>query len=255
MFQEEVTMTAQAAAKKSKFLTNNAWGYFAAAMLAGIYVGLGILLITTIGGVLGGAPATKIVMGAAFGVALSLVIFAGAELFTGNNLVMTVGLVRRTVTLRQTLWLWLVCFAGNWAGSILLALLFLAGGFGAGAVGEFIAAASAAKAALPFFPLLVRGILCNILVCLAVWCGFRCKTESARLVMIFWCLFVFITVGMEHSIANMSLLSIALFNPLTTGITAGGYLYNILVVTLGNMVGGIVFVAFPYLLISRQQEH
>ena len=92
------------------------------------------------------------------------------------------------------------------------------------------------------------------LVCLAVWCGFKCKSESGKLIMIFWCLFAFITTGFEHSIANMTLLTISLLAPMEAAVTIGGYAYNLIVVTLGNMVGGILFVAIPYYLISKKKE-
>lgn len=103
-----------------------------------------------------------------------------------------------------------------------------------------------------FLPLLSRGILCNILVCVAVWCGFKCKSEAGKLIMIFWCLFVFITAGFEHSIANMTLLTVGLLEPSTYAVTLGGFAYNLLVVTLGNMIGGILFVAVPYCIIAKQ---
>ncbi len=192
-------------------------------------------------------------MGLAFGGALSLVIFAGAELFTGNNFVMTIGLLERTVTLKKTLLLWIVCYLGNWLGAVLIALTFTGTGLASGSVGEFIANLAASKMNLAFLPLFLRAVLCNMLVCLAVWISFRSKTESGKLILIFWCLFAFITVGFEHSIANMSLLTIALFNPLASTVSLGGYFYNIFTATLGNMVGGIMLVALPYFIISRQK--
>ncbi|MBS4804768.1 MAG: formate/nitrite transporter family protein, partial [Clostridium sp.] len=102
--------------------------------------------------------------------------------------------------------------------------------------------------------LFFRGILCNMLVCLAVWCTFRCKEESSKLIMIFWCLFVFITAGFEHSVANMTLLTIGLLSPLGHAVSVSGYAYNILIVSLGNMVGGILFIAVPYFIISRKKK-
>lgn len=254
MFKEEVAAVAQVAKNKAGLLRKKPGGYFVAAMLAGAYVGFGILLIFTIGGLMDGAPATKIVMGASFGIALSLVVIAGSELFTGNNMVMSLGVLNKTVTVGETIRLWVVCWLGNWAGSFLLAVLFWAAGFATGNVGSFIASTAAAKMAMPFFPLLLRGVLCNVLVCLGVWCAMKCKSESGKLIMIFWCLFAFITTGFEHSIANMTLLSIALLSPMQAAISLGGYFYNILVVTLGNMLGGIVLVALPYHFIAKQKE-
>ena len=256
MFNEEFNKVASAAKAKVELLKTNKLGYFISSMLAGIYVGLGIMLIFTIGGLLSSAnsPATKIVMGLSFGVALSLVIFAGSELFTGNNFVMAVGSLNKTVSWLDTIKVWIVSFIGNLTGSILAGTLFFMAGLSNGPVGEFIAKTSASKMSLPASDLFFRGILCNMLVCLAVWCSFKCKEETSKLIMIFWCLFVFITAGFEHSVANMTLLTIGLLSPAGAAVSIGGYAYNIIMVTLGNMVGGIVFMAIPYYIISRKKK-
>lgn len=252
MFTDEFNAVASMAKIKVEYLRDNPLGYFIASMLAGVYVGLGIMLIFSIGGLLAGTPYVKIVMGVSFGIALSLVVMAGAELFTGNNLVMFAGFSLKTVELGQVIKLWILCFIGNWLGSVLLASMFFGAGLAVEPVSGFIAATAAAKMSVPFFPLFMRGMLCNILVCLAVWCGYRCKSESGKLIMIFWCLFAFITSGYEHSIANMTLLTVSLFAPSGAAVSLGGYFYNILVVTLGNMAGGILCVALPYYLVSKR---
>lgn len=256
MFNEEFNKVASAAKAKVELLKTNKLGYFISSMLAGIYVGLGIMLIFTIGGLLSSvnSPATKIVMGLSFGVALSLVIFAGSELFTGNNFIMSVGSLNKTVSWLDTIKVWIVSFIGNLTGSILAGSLFFMAGLASGPVGEFIAKTSATKMSLPASDLFFRGILCNMLVCLAVWCSFKCKEETSKLIMIFWCLFVFITAGFEHSVANMTLLTIGLLSPAGAAVSIGGYAYNIIMVTLGNMVGGIVFMAIPYYIISRKKK-
>lgn len=254
MFVEEFTAAGNAAKAKSAHLSRNPVGYFFASMLAGAYVGLGILLIFSIGGQLAGAPYTKLLMGVSFGIALSLVVIAGAELFTGNNFVTVAGLMRKTINAGQLAKLWVVCCIGNWVGSIIIAALFFAAGLSTGGVGEFIANTSAAKMNAAPLELFFRAMLCNTLVCLAVWCGFRCKSESGKLIMIFWCLFAFITSGYEHSVANMTLLTAALFAPFKAAVSMSGYFYNIAVVTLGNIAGGVLCVALPYCLISRQKE-
>ncbi|MBS5937259.1 formate/nitrite transporter family protein [Clostridium sartagoforme] len=256
MFNEELNKVSLAAKSKFQLLKENKIGYFISSMLAGIYVGLGIMLIFTIGGLLtsGNSPATKIVMGLSFGVALSLVVFAGSELFTGNNFVMAVGSLNKSVTWGEAGKVWIVSFIGNLVGSILAATLFYMAGLATGPVGEFIAKTSEAKMSVPATELFFRGILCNMLVCLAIWCTFKCKEESSKLIMIFWCLFVFITAGFEHSVANMTLLTIGLLSPLGHAVSISGYAYNILIVSLGNMVGGILFIAVPYFIISRKKK-
>ena len=256
MFNEEFNKVAGAAKAKSDLLKNNKLGYFVSAMLAGIFVGMAIMLIFTIGGLLTAAesPATKIVMGISFGGALSLVVFAGSELFTGNNFVMAVGSLYKSLSWVDTIKVWLDCFIGNLVGSILAGYMFYLTGLAKGPVGEFIANTAATKMSLPAQELFFRGLFCNILVCLAVWCTFRCKDDVSKLIMIFWCLFIFITAGFEHSVANMTLLTIGLLSPGTAAVSITGYIYNIGVVTLGNMIGGIFFVAIPYYLISRKNK-
>lgn len=250
MFKEEVIAAGNASVVKINLLKKNPLGYFLSSMLAGMYVGFGILLIFTIGGLLNEFSGMKIIMGVSFGIALSLVVVAGAELFTGNNLIMPLGAFQKKVTWGETIKLWVICYIGNLLGSILIAALFWASGLDQGTVGKFIAKTSYIKMTLAPTELVVRGILCNILVCLAVWCSLRCKSDSGKLIMIFWCLFAFITTGFEHSVANMTLLSVALLNPMGAAVTLSGYAYNLLFVTLGNMIGGVLFVAVPYYLIS-----
>ena len=256
MFCEEFNSVIMAAKAKVNLLKTNRLGYFVSSMLAGLYVGMGIMLIFTIGGLLNssGSTATKIVMGASFGVALSLVIMAGAELFTGNNFIMTAASLSREVKWKDTLKVWLVSFMGNLVGSIIAGAMFYAAGLAIGPVGEFIGKTSAVKMSVPFWPLLMRGIFCNILVCLATWCSFKLKSESGKLIIIFWCLFAFITSGFEHSVANMTLLTIGLLNPGAASVSIMGYVYNIGVVTLGNMIGGAIFLALPYYIISKKSK-
>lgn len=236
----EISLTKVAIIKNSKSR------YLLLAMLAGFFVGLGIILIFTVGGTLGDVPYRRTLMGMSFGIALSLVIMAGSELFTGNNLVLTMGSLSGTVTWADTLRVWLYAYLGNWAGSILVAVLYAGTGLAKGPVGEFIATASAGKMAIGPSELFFRGVLCNILVCLAVLCSIKLKEEAAKLVMIWWCLFAFITSGFEHSIANMTLLTIGLLVPHGPQVTLGGYFYNIGWVTLGNIAGAVVVLALTY---------
>lgn len=220
-----------------------------------MYVGFGILLIFTIGGLLAQAnsPAVRIVMGMSFGIALSLVIMAGSELFTGNNMIMTVGNLEGKVNFRDSLQVYFYSFTGNLLGSVLLAALFVAAGLATGSTAAFMGKAAQTKMTLPWMELFFRGVLCNILVCLALWCSFRLKEEVGKLIMVFWCLFAFITTGFEHSVANMTLLAAALLAPATAGVSVGGFIYNLVVVTLGNFVGGALVVGFSYWYISKQE--
>ena len=255
MFSEEINKVSASAVIKSKLLKKSKMRYLTAAALAGVYVGFGILLIFTIGGLLSEAhsPATKIVMGASFGIALSLVIMAGSELFTGNNMIMTIGTLEKKVTWMDSINIWIYSFIGNFIGSVVLAALFVGSGLAKGSTATFILKVSQGKMAMPTMELFLKGILCNMLVCLAVWCAFKLKDETAKLIMIFWCLFAFITAGFEHSIANMTLLSVAVMIPHTAAVSIGGLVHNLLWVTLGNFVGGAVFIGAAYWFISKDE--
>ncbi|WMI80566.1 formate/nitrite transporter family protein [Anaerotignum sp. MB30-C6] len=257
MFLEEIESMANISKKKVDTMKTKPLGYFLMSMLAGIYVGIGIILIFSVGGLLnaGGFSGTRIVMGVSFGIALSLVVFAGSELFTGNNLIMSAGISKGKVSVFDTVKLWIFCWIGNLVGSVLLALMYVQTGLAIGEVGEFIAKTSVAKTSIPANELFFRAVLCNILVCLAVWCSNKMKSESGKLIMIFWCLFAFITSGFEHSIANMTLIAIGVLNPMGEAVRIGGYFYNLFFVTLGNMVGGIAFVAIPYIIAASQKTN
>ena len=253
MVQDTILSVGAAAEKKNGLLGASLPRYLVLSALAGAYVGLGIALIFAIGAPLWAAqsPFLKVVMGASFGVALTLVIFAGSELFTGNNLFLTIGVLTGRTHLRDLSVLWALCFAGNLAGSLLLAWLVAQSGvLSADPQQAFILKTAGAKMTLSFWPLFARGVLCNWLVCLAVWCAARTQSESARLVMIFWCLFAFIGAGFEHSVANMTLLGIGLFLPHAAPVSWAGFAANLLPVTLGNVVGGAGFVAGIYWLAS-----
>ncbi|MHC4885270.1 MAG: formate/nitrite transporter family protein [Planctomycetota bacterium] len=248
MVTDTVKGFAAAAEKKVGMMQQSLLRYFVLSMMAGIYVGFGIVLIFSIGGPLQGVgdAGLKAVMGASFGVALTLVIFAGSELFTGNNMIMVIGGLCKKVTWLDSIKLWVVCFAGNLAGSLLLALVIQhAGLLGNGTGHEFIAKVALAKGSGAFGALFLRGILCNMLVCLAVWTAARAKEDIAKIFLIFWCLFAFIGSGYEHSIANMTVIGIGMFvSPETVGWTH--FWQNMIPVTLGNMVGGGIIIGAAY---------
>ena len=239
MFTDTLEKLSNASIAKKKLLEESLGKYVVASILAGLYVGIGIFLIMTIGGFTSHmGPHFKIYIGMAFGIALSLVIMAGSELFTGNNLVMAAGAANKKVSWMDAVKIWIYSYAGNLLGSILIGSMFVLSGGGKGAVGEFIMNLSKAKMSIDPTTLIFKGILCNILVCLAVLCCIKMKEESGKLIMIFWCLFAFITSGYEHSIANMSIFTAGLLLPHGGAISLGGAAYNLLWVTLGNFIGG-----------------
>ncbi|WP_419724532.1 formate/nitrite transporter family protein [Terrisporobacter petrolearius] len=257
MHNETVLKLSNAAKNKINLLNSSKLKYLVSAAFAGLYVGLGIILIFTVGGLLSAAnsPGTKIIMGLSFAVALCLVIMTGTELFTGNNMVMTVGRLNKGVSTWDLSKIWLFSFVGNLLGSILVAGFFVGTGIvSEGPIMEFFATTFIAKTSASFMALFFRGVLCNILVCVAVLCSFRTNDDTAKILMIFLCLFAFITSGFEHSVANMTIFSVALISPAIQGATLAGAIYNLAAVTLGNIVGGALVMGLGLFIMGSEDK-
>lgn len=255
MYDDNVNEAVRVGVRKGVYLRSNPLGYFLASMMAGVYVGLGIVLIFAVGAPFAtlGHPAVKLIMGASFGVALTLVVFAGSELFTGNSMYLTFSWLRRQSTGMDVVNVWLVSWLGNLAGSLLLAWLVVHSGSMAHAM-PMIAKVSAMKMSASMGQLIGRGVLCNLLVCLALWTAGRTRSDPAKIMLICLCLFAFIGSGFEHSIANMTLLGMGLFAPVAEGVGWSGFGYNLLWVTLGNTIAGSVIMAGGYHMMARRQD-
>ena len=255
MFNNDIEKLSCVAEKKIKYMNDSPSRYVAMSALAGAYLGFGIVLIFSVGAPLAGtefAPFMKLIMGASFGVALSLVIFSGSELFTGNNMIFAVGKLKNRVSFHAIFKLFALCFVGNLLGSVFFAWLVVQGGSLSVEAQALIVKVAGAKMALGAREAFFRGILCNWLVCLAVWIANRNGDETAKLIMIFWCLFAFIGSGYEHSIANQSLMSLALFVSHGPEVSLIGFFHNQVFVTLGNIVGGGVMVGMAYVFSSAE---
>lgn len=222
-------------------------------MLAGMYIGIAVVLMVSTAGpfAAAGDPAVKLISGAVFGVALTLVVFAGAELVTSAMMILTQGAVTRHIPVAKAVGTLLFCFAGNLAGSMVFGWLVVRSGVlhSNAAAGEMLTGMLEAKAQEGVGELFFRGVLCNILVCLAIWASNRLRSEAGKAIIIFWCLLAFIASGFEHVVANMTTFSIGVFSPeaLTNW---GEFGRNMLWVGLGNLVGGAVVVGIGYLVAS-----
>ena len=249
MYGETVQALGDQAAAKLAGQRRSLVSHFVRSMLAGMYVGAAIVLIFTVGANLAGtAPgAVRLAMGVCFGGALTMVVFAGSELFTGSNLVLTLGVLTRKAGLGDLAANWLWTWLGNLAGSVLLAVVVIRTGlFNTEPVTGFVLGLVKTKMNLPPEELFWRAVLANWLVCLGVWMAARVKEETARILLIWWCMFTFITSGFEHSIANMCGLMLGLLLPHGEAISWSGYWYNLGLATVGNIVGGAIFVAGMY---------
>lgn len=216
-------------------------------VLAGAFIAFGGMLYTVVmtDPGLGFGPA-RLLGGAAFSLGLILVVVGGAELFTGNSL-MVMAWAARKITTAHLLRNWTLVYAANFAGALgTLVLVWLAGthDLGGGAVGETASRIAAAKLSLGPVEAFARGLLCNVLVCLAVWLCFAARDVAGKVLVIVPPITAFVALGFEHSVANMYLIP--------AGMLAGGafdpagLLANLIPVTLGNIAGGGLLVAGVY---------
>lgn len=202
----------------------------------------------------------RLLTGAVFATGLMLVVMAGGELFTGNSL-MVVGLLDRAIRPIDLLRNWSLVYAGNFAGSLFMAFLMAWSGLwrlNGGKVGASVISIAASKVSLDFVQAFVRGILCNWLVCLAVWMAAGASSAPGKAVTIFFPIMLFVASGFEHSVANMYYVPaglLAMGDPALSALTSlpapaltwGSFIWkNLLPVTLGNIVGGVIFVATLY---------
>lgn len=209
---------------------------FLLAILAGAFIALAGTA-STIGGALFG----KLVSAAIFPAGLAMVIVAGSELFTGNCL-LVIPVLEREITVRQLLRNWFIVYLGNLVGGVLVAALTVFAGT-YDSVYEAVIAAAAAKIALPFTAALLRGVLCNFLVCIAVWMAFSAQTVVGKIGGLYLPIFLFVLCGFEHSVANMFYIPAGILAAGRYGVAAelslsGMWVRNLLPVTIGNIIGG-----------------
>jgi formate/nitrite transporter len=244
---------------------------FVLGILAGVYIGFGAQLATTVSMDLApkvGVGLSNMISGGVFSVGLMLVVLGGAELFTGNNLIWISFLSRRskvTAVLRN----WATVFLGNFVGSMLLAILIFVGGFytmGGNALGIRALTIANGKVNIGFIQLIARGIVCNWLVCLAVWIATSAEDTTGKILACFFPIMAFVASGFEHSIANMFFIPIGILlkgvpNLVSQAglnlehLTWTGFLSrNLLPVTIGNIIGGGFFVATLYWYVYLRPE-
>ncbi len=246
----------------------NPLSMFVLAVLAGAFIALGAILSTTVvagAGTVLPYGVTRLLAGFVFSLGLILVVVGGAELFTGNNLIV-MAWAHRTVSTRLLLKNWAIVYTGNFVGSIATAVIMFFTGqytFGSGAVGAAALSTANAKVGYDFLQAIMLGIMCNALVCLAVWLTYSARTVSDKVMAIIPPITAFVAAGFEHSIANMYFIPMGLFirsgAPASfwtnIGKTAADYgnltwdrflINNLLPVTIGNIIGGALMVGAVY---------
>jgi formate transporter len=248
---------------------------FALAVLAGAFIALGAIFATTVGAGGAGVPygIARLLAGLAFSLGLILVVVAGAELFTGNNLIVMAWASKRVSTARL-LRNWAIVYAGNFVGAIATAGILYTGKqyeFGKGAVGENAVAIATGKTNLGFVQAIALAAFCNALVCLAVWLCYSARTTTDKVLAIIPPIAAFVAAGFEHSVANMFFIPMGLFvkanstfmaaHPGPPGVqhlTWGRFLgANLVPVTIGNIIGGALMVGAIYWFVylrGREEE-
>lgn len=222
---------------------------FVLAVLAGAFISLGALLfVVVVTGSSLGFGVTRLLGGISFCLGLILVVVAGAELFTGNNL-LAMAWASRLIGTRDILRNWLLVYLGNVSGCLATVLFVVwadVASLGGGAVGETALQIARAKAGLSLAEAFARGILCNALVCMAVWLAMGGRSVTDKILAILFPITAFVAIGFEHSIANWFLLPYGLALDQQKMVSLAGVARNLVTVSAGNIVGGTILVAGVY---------
>lgn len=235
----------------------SAWKMIILGIFAGIFIGFAGVASTTASATIENGSIGRLISACVFPAGMAMVLVAGSELFTGNNLII-ISVLQKQVKIREMLKNWLFVFIGNFIGAAFVALMVVYGHtpdlFDEGLAVKMVAAAQV-RINQSFGEAFIRGVMCNILVCIAVWAAFAAKKVSGKLLMSFWPVMIFVLCGFEHSIADIYFGVAGISAAYEYGINAEGLnfltflLYNLLPVTLGNIVGGAGIVGIGYWLV------
>lgn len=248
---EDVMKFDNAAKGKISCLKNHPAKYWLRSVMAGFFITVAAIFCNVTGNVFAAdAPYLgKFLSPFVFAIAVQLIVIVGGELFTGNNMVMAFGAFGKTVRWGDVGKVWIVSYIGNFIGCFVFSMIFV--GAGASGTADYFGSFIQNKLAIPEFQMFLRAVLCNFFVCLAVACGVKMKSEAGKLIMIFMCIAGFVISGFEHCIANMSVFTIAY--ALVPGVSMAAILKSMLIVTVGNIIGGAVVLALPLRKMSMEQ--
>ncbi|MBT2695623.1 formate/nitrite transporter family protein [Bacillus sp. ISL-55] len=255
MSEQPMEVAIATALKKKKYLGESKAKYLLRAALAGVYIGFGIMVSYRLGEYFydNHSAATPIASSIFFGLALVLILYGGGELFTSNTMIMTISSLKKVTTWKDTIENWIACYSGNLLGAVFFGILIMMSGiFISPEKSQYMMETVSMKMNTPASQLFFRAILCNWLVCLAVWVPFNVKGDGAKIGVMMLLVFAFVVSGFEHSVANMVLFSIALFVPHPETVSIAGSIFNLVPVTLGNILGGGFFVATLYVYLNAK---
>ena len=254
MEKEALSKIEELALKRLFIHEHSAFNYLLRAILASLFIGFGVITAFKAGNFFYAehSPLAYPVAALTFGVAIILIAYGGGDLFTGDTFYYTYAAIRKQMAWKVVGKLWVYSYVGNIIGAIIFALLIYATGlFKDPSVNGFLVSVAQGKTLAPTSELFFRGILCNWLVCLAFFLPYQAKGDGPKMFMMILLVFCFFISGYEHSIANIVTFSISMATQHPDAVTFDGIVHNIIPVTIGNLIGGTLFMASMYHYLSK----
>lgn len=248
-----VEKAADSGVRKLSLLQTDPGRYIIRSVLAGMYLSIVLFVFWSLTYNLHDVSIGKVAASSFFGVGLTIIVFTNAELFTSNNMYLAVSSAEGRTSWSQTVLLWAVCYLGNFIGALIVAGML----YGAGVLSELpldhaLYTGAEHKVHQAGMVIFFKGVLANWVVCLAVRLALRCKDDIAKIAVLLLVVFIFLYLGFEHSIANMGTFSMSMLGHGTITFTEA--IHNLIFSTLGNIIGGVLFVGLPFAYINPSEE-
>lgn len=225
--------------------------FFVRSFMAGAYLGAAAILSYTLGAMLQAhGVVAKIAVAGSFGIGLVAIVYLGAELFTGNCFVTIMPVLKGELKIRDIIPMWIVCYIGNMVGISLLCFLFIKSEAQEAILIPYLQGIMESKLQFDILDLLIKGVLCNFIVCIAAYSGIKIKDETARLIVIMVFVMAFVLPGFEHCIANGGIFTMGI-TQLGNAVDSSMLPLHMLISTIGNIIGGSVLLAVPIYIMFR----
>jgi nitrite transporter len=248
-----VEKAAESGVRKLSLLQHDPGRYLTRSVLAGMQLSIVLFVFWSLSYNLHDVSIGKVIASAFFGVGLTIIVFTNAELFTSNNMYLAVSSAEGRTSWSQSAFLWVACYLGNFVGALVVAgLLYGAGVLDALPADHALYTGAEHKVHQAGSVIFFKGILANWIVCLAVRVALRCKEDIAKIAVLILIVFIFLYLGFEHSIANMGTFSMSILGH--GSISVADAIHNLIYSTLGNIVGGVVFVGLPFAYINPSEH-
>ncbi|MDQ0359500.1 formate/nitrite transporter family protein [Breznakia pachnodae] len=240
--------------KKVNMAKKNPIHYLFKAIMGGLYLGVAMILSYTLGALFIDSPEiSKLLIAFSFGIGIILILFLGAELFTGNCLTTTIAMYQKKCTIKELIPSWFLCYLGNMIGIVFICVLFIWSQASNPLYDNFLRNINVAKLDYNVIEVFLKAVLCNFIVCIASYAGVKIKDDTAKTIIIFFVIAAFVLPGFEHCIANFGTFALGIAK-YGTAIDWSGIPLHTLASTLGNMVGGAFLFATPMYFLLKSEE-